>query len=1191
MTINTISQLFERPIDRSINGVIKADQLDRASQWQELDEYVVTEEIRKYLSKFLAAYLDPNASGNGVWVSGFFGSGKSHFIKILSYLIKNIEVGDGDQTRRAIDFFDGKFKDPMVQANIRRLASIPAEVILFNVDSRAKSNVSSPILDVFLRVFNESVGYCEEHPHIAHLEREIDRRGKLAEFHQAFAEASKSTWEAERGSYLFFENELHEALSTVLGAPVTEAAAWVDRFTTEFDPTPQNFAGWVRDYLDFKGGNHRIVFVADEMGAFIGKNGKMMLNLQTITENLGTKCSGRAMVVVTSQANIDVIVGDMPASDRHDFSKIQARFPVRPSLSGTHAGEVIRVRLLSKRDEAVDPLADLYASVGENMRHHLQFREAGFTYDTYADAADFVASYPFVPYQFQLVQKIFDASRKHGAVGSHLAQGERSMLDAFQTAARAVSGMSLGHLAPLHYCYDTIEGFLEDRVRKAINGVKNNSSLMEFDLNVIKTLFLIRYVDEMPGNVDNLIVMLTTSVDIVRSELRTRIEKSLARLERETLVSRDNDVWFFLTNEEQDVAREIKLIDLAPGSDINHLKNVIFEDVLTSLKSGKFEDRDYGVTYDVDRMVDERSYKSAPDGAVKFDVVSPASFDGSFAAKYHRNGVSDEDGVIIMMPEDDKGLFAEITAYLQVSQFAKLKMDGKESETVRRIVRERQSENEHRSKRIASKVKELLEASYYLAYSERQLLKSKNAGEMAIEALVAYAKSAFKSRSLVDRPSADPMKDISRVLEHQDESLFGKDGDEGPQMNAEALHCIVAFVEDQAHRSTVCDVSGIVKRFADKPYGWDNNQSAYLVAVLSASGRVDVWSGHEVLDGVKLASSLKSPREWDRLTVKPRKVADPNLLTKVRDLHKEIFGTAIVGDEDAVRAAIRSGSTMRVQKLTDWKRDIEAQGYPGAGLVRSGLEIFQPFVGQISNSALLTDFNSAGENLLAFKLKYKSLENFFANQRSIWDDMTALKAEARENEFELRKSESANGALTRIGNIFALEHPYQEIANAKRDVESVRLVLDKLAEDRREGVLAVIDKEIAALKGDIATSGAPGDISNACLTPLQNLRKVVESSSNIPFIHKSQSDADGLTLDAEDRLKDWIKQQGGTGQGAQDSESGLRPKTRINLSDIVSEGGVIETREELEQLVGAIRRSVEPALSRGERVVLKWSKS
>src|SRR3989442_10789666 len=109
-----IQNLFERDIFRPINGVVKADQLDESSVWQELDEFVVTKELDQHLRKFIAAYIDaiknpsdPDVAGKiGVWVSGFFGSGKSHFIKVLSYLLRNQTHTHDGQSKKAVEFFE-----------------------------------------------------------------------------------------------------------------------------------------------------------------------------------------------------------------------------------------------------------------------------------------------------------------------------------------------------------------------------------------------------------------------------------------------------------------------------------------------------------------------------------------------------------------------------------------------------------------------------------------------------------------------------------------------------------------------------------------------------------------------------------------------------------------------------------------------------------------------------------------------------------------------------------------------------------------------------------------------------------------------------------------------------------------------------------------------------------------------------
>src|SRR5690625_1364765 len=100
-----LKEMFAKDIDRDIRGVIKADQTNEEDVYQELNEYVVTKELHKHFSKFYENYLkgvDGKTDKVGVWISGFFGSGKSHFLKILSYLLKNDPV----KGEEPIDFFE-----------------------------------------------------------------------------------------------------------------------------------------------------------------------------------------------------------------------------------------------------------------------------------------------------------------------------------------------------------------------------------------------------------------------------------------------------------------------------------------------------------------------------------------------------------------------------------------------------------------------------------------------------------------------------------------------------------------------------------------------------------------------------------------------------------------------------------------------------------------------------------------------------------------------------------------------------------------------------------------------------------------------------------------------------------------------------------------------------------------------------
>jgi len=353
-----IRDIFIKDIFRPINGVVKADQKDDAIIWQELNEYVVTRELDRLFRRFFSVYLDAVdnshdpvlTSRTGVWVSGFFGSGKSHFIKILSYLLGNHEAHDpiSKQTQKAVNFFEEKISDPMFFADIKRAGQLNTDVVLFNIDSRADASEGrAAILSVFWKVFNEMQGLCSEYPQLADIERYLIKNNKYDSFRETFKELYGSEWEKERDAYTLLKDEILEALSRVLGRNKNDVEGWFEQKEEQFKLTVEGFARGVKDYLDSKGPQKRIVFLIDEMGQFIGNDTHLMLNLQTIVEDLGRICHGRAWVIVTSQEDIDSVLGEI-RSKANDFSKIQGRFHTRLSLSSSNVDEVIQKRLLEK---------------------------------------------------------------------------------------------------------------------------------------------------------------------------------------------------------------------------------------------------------------------------------------------------------------------------------------------------------------------------------------------------------------------------------------------------------------------------------------------------------------------------------------------------------------------------------------------------------------------------------------------------------------------------------------------------------------------------------------------------------------------------------------------------------------------------------------------------------------------------
>ncbi|NCB40064.1 MAG: BREX system P-loop protein BrxC, partial [Erysipelotrichia bacterium] len=380
-----IKDIFSKDLFRPINGVVKADQQDEAIVYQELDEYVVTRELDKHFRTFFGSYCktigaaaDPNLSNHiGVWISGFFGSGKSHFLKIISYILANRQVYSlgTNEKRQAIDFFKTKFgSDPMLLADVTRSTQIGADVVLFNIDSKADPRDGHErLMNVFWKVFYELQGFCGEAPHIAEMERYLQNKGKLEVFQAAFKESAGIDWKQERDAWALNGDEIIGSLSKATGMSIEAAKEWFEKAESNVNLSPEAFSKRVKEYLDNRGTNSRVIFLVDEVGQFIGSDTQLMLNLQTITEDLGRVCQGRAWVVVTSQEDMDSILGDIKASKANDFSKIQGRFPTRVSLSSANTDEVIQIRLLEKTPDAAIALKSLFKLKGDILRNQLSF--------------------------------------------------------------------------------------------------------------------------------------------------------------------------------------------------------------------------------------------------------------------------------------------------------------------------------------------------------------------------------------------------------------------------------------------------------------------------------------------------------------------------------------------------------------------------------------------------------------------------------------------------------------------------------------------------------------------------------------------------------------------------------------------------------------------------------------------------
>lgn len=1200
-----ISELFKREIARPINGVVKADQLDEESIWQELDEFVVTKELDGHLRKFFERYCetidapnDPNISGKiGVWVSGFFGSGKSHFIKVLSHLLDNEEhVYDG-KTKKAVDFFDDKITDAMILGDIKRAVASNTDVILFNIDSKADSSSGrDAILAVFLKVLNEKLGYSPDHAHIAHMERYLDEKGKYDEFQNVYKMLTQTEWKDERDAYEFNRDEVIEALSKTLGQSQESCEKWVDSGESNFGLTIENFAKWVKEYLDKQGPNHRVIFLVDEVGQFIGSDTALMLNLQTITEQLGTACNGRAWVVVTSQEDIDAVLGEMRTSRENDFSKIQGRFKTRLSLSSANVDEVIQERLLRKHDSVCPDLAKLYSEKGDILKNQLSFRDVGTTYKQFKESDDFVDTYPFAPYQFKLLQRIFESIRKAGATGLHLAQGERSLLDAFQHAAKTVAEKDVGVLVPLYMFYPSIESFLDTTVKRTIDHAKENESLEPFDIHVLQILFLIRYVDEMKGNVDNLVTLCLDEIDADRLALKKKIEESLARLEKDSLVSRSGDLYYFLTNEERDINQEIKKEVISSADEAKLLGEIIFLDALKDQKKHRYSATKKDIPFN--RVCDQHPIGRSTDGAMIYSVVSPLDDDyGQYSDQKCILSSSGDSGRAIARLDDKEALGRELKTYLRTENYLKTKDDSTSAPTTRRIHKDLATENQQRRNLLANMLGDMLvDASYFVAGEKLEINASGplTAMEEALEYLI---ENTFTKLSYLKHLNDNPVKEMQAILKSDDLAQQALQMDL-PDNNPQALEEVRRYIDLASGRDKEIVMYDVCySRFSDRPYGWPELETALLLVRLYAAGEILFMRGGDAIKHDDLSAALSETKNWRKIPIIQKEIAKIEDVKKARELGKEVFHEMGPETEDGLYVFLRKKLEHQQSCLCRYAELAEDGRYPGKETIIDSLATIKSLLIVDESKKFLERFNENKENLLQLSDDFHDLEHFFESQKPTWEKMLKAEQQFSLNQRQLEQDEDAKKALDRIKAIRTAAEPYGMVHEVDPLVTTIQKVNDKLVSEQRTKSLELIETQIEAIRQELKAGGDDSTLSSSCLKPLESLKSQVTGQASLAHITQAETDAVNLKDSAINKIGQFIAEQeakkadkvkeDGPFEGDSGTATPKFKKPKIVYPKTLTTKTYLESQDDIDEFLKALRTELEVAINNDERIEIR----
>lgn len=1053
-----LQTIYKSDINRDINGVIKVAQDDERSLEQELREYIITKELRRHFSTFLKHYeasLEQPTDKIGVWISGFFGSGKSHFLKMLSYLFENPIVAG----KRAVDYFADKFDDPMMFGRLESCVKVPTKAILFNIDSKSPlTKDKTAILRVFAKVFYEHLGFYGNDLKVAKLEQFIAKSGKTDEFRQAFENVNGGTWDESRDSFAFFEDDVVEAMTTALGISETAARNWFNG-EEEIELSIEQLVKEIKEYIDSQGKQFRLMFMIDEVGQYIGSDSDLMLNLQTIVEEIGTKCGGRVWVMVTSQEAIDSIT----KISGNDFSKIQGRFNTRLSLSSSSVDEVIKKRILAKTDTAEDVLKLQYEKNQAVLRNLFSFNGAVLDLKGYAGEGEFVDTYPFVPYQFRLMQNVLAQIRKHGNSGKHLSGGERSMLSGFQEAAQAIQDKDEYALIPFSLFYDTVHTFLESSIRRVIDrcqtAADNMDGIEPYDVSVLKLLYLIRYVDDVKANLDNITVLMTDDIRADKITMRQTIQQSLDRLVSQNYVSRAGDTYTFLTDDEQDIARDIRNTPVNSADVTLAIGDVIFNKLYASKK---FRYGKYDFAYD--RQIDETPI-GQPGGNIMLQFITVASeiYSTDDNVFQHKSGTNN---AVMIVLSDSLPYFEELEFAMKIRTYVKGKNVAQLPEAIQTIIRSRTSEASAHEKEAEKLITQAISDSRIYVAGERLNLRISSVKDRIEQALSTLIESVYTKLEYI-RKNYDSDAELLEILSGVNKQMsFGDIG----TPNADAVKEMNEYLVRQKERALPTSMGDIQRRFSAIPYGWREIDIAAVAAEMIADGKITLkYAGNVIAaSDKKLPDYLRRKTEIDKAIISFRVAPPVALIKKARDFLGEYYNCglgAIPDTENELITYIIDKFTQQRDNLNDLlSKQYANHNYPGRMIVEQGVKLCNDLLMHKNDSiALLEQAVKMQDDFLDNAEDIADVLTFFRVQQQIFDKaQEKLDAVSAEKEY-FSAEQAALSTFSIMKEILTSEKPYRRISELPELTQSIQEVYDRLLNDKREEVYA----EIRAAMGEI----------------------------------------------------------------------------------------------------------------------------
>lgn len=1086
--MKTIAELFERPINRTIEEVIKVDQRNENAVKTELEEYVVTDSIGHQFVEVYREIAEGAAhprEGIGMWISGFFGSGKSSFAKILGYTVANTKVGD----TTAAAMFKKVAGNEKISAFLDSINTrIPFESVIFDVSMDRDGRMGNESLtEIMYMALLRELGYAEDFD-LAFHEITLEADGKLGEFERIFLEIHGSTWNERR----------------FRGHAVSEASAVMAKLNPAIYPSADSWAVGVQrdrisanklaerafDLMQRRHPGKALIFIIDEVGQYVSRSVDKMLDLMGVIQAFGVEGRNRteakqivspAWIAVTSQEKLDEVVTALD-SKKIELARLLDRFRVTVDLKQSDIAAVTSERVLKKKSEATQLLSKLFIEGEDRIKGCTTLERT--SRNVPIEAENFCALYPYVPYQVDLSIDIVAGLRLKRGAQRHVGGSNRTIIKQAQQLMihdrTRLADAEVGTFVTLDRIYELLYmgNLLPTEVTREVESVATRFPNDEMAQKVIKAIALLEPVKDLPRTKHNLAVVLHPSID--SKPLTKAVEAALELLETAQFVRQTDEGYKLLTNQEKNWESRRSAIDPRPN-DRNRLHRELIKDLFSEpkLRAYKYKElRPFHVVLRVDgETVDS-------DGEVTLNLSLTSEDEQKTTLSEARDlsaTTTSELFWVATLDEEIRNQVAELhRSNEMVAEHDRLGAQNRLTTEESACLADEKSRREKIRRRLRGMLLASIEGgTAFFGAVQHDVTALGSSLTPAVHALLNLAiptlypkieigvlplagsepEKFLDSSNLSGLPAVFYDDNLARALVVKQSNRFV------PNLGSDLCREILDHLKREHSYGNRITGKMLISHFSGLGYAWDQESIRLGVAILFRGGAMEVThQGRKYRNYVEPAARppfTKNP-DFRAASFSPRETLDLKVLANAARMYEEITGKDVNIEEGAIAEALKAVATADLAKLIPLEARLSALRLPGADAVREQLQWAQGILEMPADDCVKT-LAGDGKAYLEGRQRSTKLEKL-ATDENIQTIATARRVLAeqwphiasRQPDDELLKS--AADLESRLQSETALE----EIESLRLDAESIatayRATYTSTFEKRRKAYAVALEE-------------------------------------------------------------------------------------------------------------------------------------